>query len=160
MCAGPERPRLRVARCVLTTTERNELQQSLAKNVKEHAQESAASCESFHCGEAGEAGEAYEPPEMDRYAMGPVPSNDFPMAFTAREEQIFVSRSPYARKGSNPGLALCYARKGSNPGLALCSDWSSVRALVWIGSSQPPSVRGPLLSPYAHRGSNRRLALL
>ena len=37
-----------------------------------------------------------------------------------------------------------YARKGSNPGLALCSDLSSVRALAWTGcfvSRPPPAAR-------------------
>ena len=31
---------------------------------------------------------------MDKYTMGPVPSNDFPLAFSNADEQIFVSKTP------------------------------------------------------------------
>ena len=71
--------------------EDDQLFQALAKNVQDHESESATSCESFYCGEA--AAEAKEFP-MDKYTMGPVPSNDFPLAFSNADEQIFVSKTP------------------------------------------------------------------
>jgi hypothetical protein len=74
-----------------------QLLQTLAKNVQEHQKESASSCEVFYCasGAGGDAAaRAYVPPPMDKYTMGPVPSNDYPLAFTHSEEQIFVSREP------------------------------------------------------------------
>lgn len=75
-----------------------QLMATLAKNLEEHEAEGAASCASFFCGSGSDASAdgaaAYTPPSMDSYSMGPVPSNDFPHAFDAATDQIFVSKAP------------------------------------------------------------------
>ena len=69
---------------------------ALQKNVEEHDHEMAESCSKFYCGPAtrGADAVAFEVPPMEKYTMGPVPSNDFPAAFNDAPEQIYVTSQP------------------------------------------------------------------
>ena len=112
-----------------------ELDQDLLLNVAEHEEQCAAACASYFCGVVP----PLDPPPMDVYSQGPLPSLDFPALFDG-EQTIHVSKQPLftadecdeaIRLAELEGLGLPTSKSGKYQiGKAWIEDMPSV--LAWF----------------------------